>query len=72
MPARVSLSEQTHWDAKLTDRALPISLYLTHRPAFFDRERGYVWPWVDPNAMPRLGALPARARHDAGTPFVQP
>jgi hypothetical protein len=60
------------WDPRIADRALPDSLYLAGKPAFFDRGRGYLWPWVDPNATPPVRALPARARYEAGTPFVQP
>lgn len=34
---------------------------------------GYaIWPWVDPTGTTQLQTLPAKARFDAGTPFVQP
>jgi len=47
--------------------AVPPSLYLTRKPAFFGTTP---WPWVDgaSAAQPLPGVLPARARFDAGTP----
>ena len=33
---------------------------------------GYTWPWVDPTGATKLYTLPAKARFDNGTPFVQP
>ena len=47
---------------------LPSSLYLSGKPAFFG---SYQWPWVDPMTG-TIYTLPAKARYDAGTPFVQP
>lgn len=47
--------------------ALPASLYLAGKPAFFGASD---WPWVDPlgaTAGDRLKTLPAKARFDAGT-----
>jgi hypothetical protein len=46
--------------------ALPTSMYLTNKPAFFGTS---TWPWVDgTNASnPLPGQLPARVRYDAGT-----
>jgi hypothetical protein len=47
------------------DLKLPDSLYLKGKPAFFgDRP----WPWVTPEAAPRVHVLPARERFDAGAP----
>lgn len=60
------------WDEGVTNRTLPNSLYLTHKPAFFSAGRGYTWPWVDPLGATKLHTLPAKARYDAGTPFKQP
>jgi hypothetical protein len=60
------------WDPRITDHTLPASLYLTQKPDFFNAGRGYTWPWVDPVGTPQLYVLPAKARYDAGTPFVQP
>ena len=60
------------WDASITTRKLPRSLYLTQRPAFFDAGRRYPWPWVDPEGVTKLHTLPAKARYEAGTPFMQP
>jgi hypothetical protein len=60
------------WDPAITNHTLPNSLYLTHKPAFFDAGIGYTWPWVDPVEATKLHVLPAKARYDAGTPFTQP
>ncbi len=62
---------------------LPNSFYLPGEPAFFTAGSGYSWPWVTPtNSSPvqsgpagcggTCSGLPAQARWQAGTPFVQP
>jgi hypothetical protein len=66
------LTNTVKWDPAIGDRALPNSLYLSRKPAFFEAGRGYTWPWVDPAGTARLHTLPAKARYDAGTPFIQP
>ena len=66
------LTNKTHWDSGIDSRTLPASMYLAGRPQFFDAARGYDWPWVDPVGEKKLHVLPAKARYDAGTPFVQP
>ena len=48
--------------------ALPDSLYLKSKPAFFGANS---WPWVDPTTGTTY-TLPAKARYDAGTPNVVP
>jgi hypothetical protein len=48
------------------DQALPDSLYLTGRPAFFGDRR---WPWVDPTGATPVHTLPARERYDLGRPI---
>jgi hypothetical protein len=60
------------WDPAIINHTLPNSLYLTHKPAFFNAGSGYTWPWVDPVGATKLHVLPAKARYDAGTPFTQP
>jgi hypothetical protein len=60
------------WDPSISNHTLPPSLYLSQKPAFFNAGSGYAWPWVNPTATPQLQTLPAKARFDAGTPFVQP
>lgn len=60
------------WDPHIPDHNLPASLYLKQKPAFFNAGRGYTWPWVDPVGATKVYTLPAKARYDAGTPFVQP
>ncbi|MEO8319194.1 MAG: hypothetical protein ABI561_12800 [Bradyrhizobium sp.] len=66
------LTNSVKWDPAIIDHALPDSLYLTGKPAFFNAGRGYTWPWVDAAGPTKLYILPAKARYDAGTPFVQP
>jgi len=66
------LTNTVHWDTNLADRALPASLYLSKKPSFFNAGKGYTWPWVDPLGDTKVYTLPAKARYDAGTPFVQP
>ena len=66
------LTGTVRFDPAIADHNLPVSLYLTAKPKFFDSGRGYVWPWVDPSAPEKLHELPAKVRYDAGTPFVQP
>lgn len=66
---------------------LPNSLYLASAPSFFGTGTTgciYTWPWVTSQSATKLQApsgpgscstfagLPAKARWDAGTPFVQP
>ena len=60
------------WDPNIAEHDLPASLYLKQKPPFFDAGRGYTWPWVDPVGTTKVHVLPAKARYDAGTPFVQP
>jgi Pectate lyase superfamily protein len=62
------VSNDVHWDGG-TAQAIPDSLYLGAKPAFFGTRP---WPWVDPLGTVKLHVLPARARYDAGTPFAQP
>jgi hypothetical protein len=66
------LTNTVIWAANDTAHTLPNSLYLAHKPAFFDAGRGYTWPWVNPTGSPQVYALPAKVRYDAGTPFTQP
>jgi hypothetical protein len=51
------------WDR--TPQVLPVSLYLTSKPAFFGSNP---WPWVDPSGTTKVATLPARARFDAMRP----
>jgi len=69
------------WDPGTPDHSLPPSFYLTSAPSFFSAGASctYPWPWVTPTGSSQLqpnscsgSGLPAKARWDAGTPFVQP
>jgi len=62
---------------------LPNSFYLPGKPGFFGAGSGYPWPWVTPTGSGEIqngpsgcggtcSGLPAQARWQAGTPFVQP
>ncbi len=50
-----------------SDTALPSSLYLASKPAFFGSR---TWPWIDAQGATKAYALPAQERFDAGTPFA--
>src|SRR5207248_10888798 len=56
-------TNQVHWSNGPRD--LPVSLYLTSKPAFFVDNP---WPWVDPTGTTKLHTLPAKARFDAMNP----
>jgi hypothetical protein len=60
---------------------LPNSFYLSSEPSFFSvgAKCTYPWPWVTPTGSSPIqtnscggDGLPAKARWDAGKPFVQP
>ena len=53
-------TNQVHWVNG--PQALPVSLYLSSKPAFFGTNP---WPWVDATGTVKVGTLPARARFDA-------
>jgi hypothetical protein len=61
------LTDSVHWHNTPGGYAIPSSLYLNAKPAFFG---SYTWPWVSPTSTPQLETLPAKARYDAGTPFA--
>src|ERR1700730_5130093 len=62
------VTNSVHWE-NIPSQALPPSLYLSSKPAFFG---SYTWPWVDPTGSTQLYIRPAKARYDAGTPFLLP
>ena len=49
------------WDPSVADHALPASLYLASKPAFFGQA---AWPWVTPenSTAPFIAQLPAKER----------
>lgn len=55
------VSGRVGWDDRLP-RALPPSLYLRGKPAFFG---DLPWPWVDAAANGATSTLPAKQRYDA-------
>jgi hypothetical protein len=65
------LTNTVKWDNNIAVQTLPDSLYLTGKPAFFTGGAS-TWPWVNSAGATKTGVLPAKARYDAGTPFVQP
>jgi hypothetical protein len=58
------LTNSQRWHNTPGGFALPNSLYLTAKPAFFGNNP---WPWSDP-ATGAIYTLPAKARYDAGNP----
>ena len=61
------LTNSVHWHNTPGGYAIPNSLYLSAKPAFFGND---TWPWVNPTGGQQLYTLPAKARYDAGTPFA--
>jgi hypothetical protein len=57
------VTNQVRWSGLA--QALPQSLYLSSKPAFFGSNP---WPWIDPTGTTKLATLPARARFDAMHP----
>ncbi|MBI3830480.1 MAG: hypothetical protein HY291_13250 [Planctomycetes bacterium] len=53
------VSKQIQWDPNITVRKLPNSLYLTAKPAFFDKTP---WPAIGPDVNPMVTSIPARDR----------
>jgi len=58
------LTNSQHWHNTAHGFALPNSMYLTSKPAFFGADQ---WPWIDPSTG-TIYTLPAKARYDAGAP----
>jgi hypothetical protein len=58
------LTSSQQWHTTPSTFAIPSSLYLTAKPAFFGSNP---WPWVEPSTGATF-VLPAKARFDAGTP----
>ncbi|MBO0734209.1 MAG: pectate lyase [Methylocapsa sp.] len=59
------LTNSQRWHNTPGGFAIPNSMYLTAKPAFFGNNP---WPWVDPSTGTAY-TLPAKARYDAGTPL---
>lgn len=59
------LSNSQKWHNTPSGFAMPESLYLKAKPAYFGSN---AWPWVNPSNG-SLGTLPAKARFDNGTYF---
>jgi len=58
------LTNSQRWHNTPAGFAMPNSMYLAAKPAFFGAS---AWPWLDPTTG-TMSALPAKARFDAGTP----
>lgn len=55
-----SVNQSVAWDAAIADRNLPISLYLTSKPAWWGDLR---WPAIGPDMNPVATEIPAEVRH---------
>lgn len=62
------LNSQQRWHTTPGKFAIPNSMYLTSKPAFFGSN---TWPWVDPSTGTTY-TLPAKLRYDSGTPNLVP
>jgi hypothetical protein len=58
------LTNSQRWHTTPGGFAIPNSMYLTSKPAFFGSNP---WPWSDPTTG-TIYTLPAKARYDAGAP----
>ena len=58
------LTNSQRWHNSPGGFAMPNSMYLRSKPAFFGTDK---WPWVDPSTG-TIYTLPAKARYDAGDP----
>jgi hypothetical protein len=58
------LTNSQRWHNTPRGFAMPDSMYLNSKPAFFKTNQ---WPWIDPSTG-TIYTLPAKARYDAGTP----
>jgi hypothetical protein len=56
-----NVNKKVLWDSSIGDHAIPASLYLSSKPAFFGSNP---WPWVTPEqtSNPLAGELPAKIR----------
>ena len=54
------------FNPKIAARALPASLYLSAKPAWWPA--GKAWPWAGSDLTPMVGVLPAKERSDALRP----
>ena len=55
-----SVDQSVAWDTAITDRNLPMSYYLTGKPAWWGDLR---WPAVGPDLSPTASEIPAEVRH---------
>ncbi len=53
------------WDATIGVQPLPASMYLPAKPSWWG---GQAWPAIGPDVAGYSGAIPAKARYDAGAP----
>jgi hypothetical protein len=58
------LTSSQRWHNRPAGLAMPSSMYLTSKPAFFGSNQ---WPWIDPSTGTTY-TLPAKARYESGTP----
>ncbi len=64
-----TVNGQVMWNAEISTRELPASLYYGSRPAWWPSDQP--WPWVGPDLEPMVGTLPAQeisAGFDYDTP----
>lgn len=62
------LTNAQHWHTTPATFAMPNSMYLSSKPAFFGAN---TWPWTNP-ANGTVNLLPAKLRFDNGTPNTVP
>ena len=60
-----SVTDGTVWDPGIADHALPASLYLGAKPAWWGD--ALPWPAIGPDRVPMVGKIPAQVRYEDGT-----
>ncbi|MCC7020970.1 MAG: right-handed parallel beta-helix repeat-containing protein [Ardenticatenales bacterium] len=65
-----SVTDGTVWDPGIADRALPASLYLSAKPAWWGD--ALPWPAIGPDLAPMVGKIPAQVRYEEGMNPVTP
>jgi hypothetical protein len=58
-----TVNGSVQWNPSIQTHALPASLYLKAKPAWWPA--GSPWPWAGPDLTPMVGKLPAKVRSDA-------
>jgi hypothetical protein len=65
-----SVNNAVIWDANISDRTIPASLYLSGKPSWWDAD--LAWPPIGPDLNPMVGHIPAECRYTGACEPVNP